>query len=480
MKKLILLLILPANLFCSVSVCSAQNVNKQLVWTLKQCIDHALENNITVKQTELNTGLSELDLQQSRAQALPSLNGFATHNYNFGQTIDPYTNLFANDRVQSNNFALSSSITLFNGLQTYRSIQQHQHELLASKSEADKMKNDISLSIASSYLQVLFSEELVLSAKNQSNITRMQLNRMQKMVEAGALPRARLLELEAQMASEELNVVNAENQRDLSYFGLKQLLDLDISTDLKIVSPDLPLPSEIIITSTPGQVYDAALTVLPEIKSAEYNLMSSKKTVQIAKGGRSPKLTLQGSLATGFSGLSKDIISVTPTGFTSSGYYTVSGEEVVQPTYDVQSKVRSFDRQIDNNFNKSIGLNLTVPIFNALTNKTNIAKAKIAMQKAEFDLSLTKNQIQKNVQQAYADATAALKKYGATKKSMEALEESFKYADKRFSVGDINAVEYNDAKNKLAKTQSDLLQAKYDFVFKQKILDFYQGKSLAF
>lgn len=464
----------------SLPIAIPQEAGKSYEWTLKQCIDYALEHNLLVKQADLNVQFSKETLIQSKAQALPNLNGFVTHNYNFGQTIDPYTNLFARDKVQSNNFALSSSVTLFNGLQTYNTIQQNRLNLMAGKSDADKTKNDISLNITTAYLQVLFSEELLLSAKNQAMVTQMQLERMQKMVAAGALPKARLLDLEAQMALEELSVVNAENQRDLSYLNLKQLLDLDMSADLKIVKPELQLPSEISITSTPGQVYEAALTILPEVKGAEYRLMSSEKTLKAAKGGLSPRLSLQGSLATGFSGLKKDIIDVSLTGYQSSGYYTSSGEEVVEPVFDVQSKVRSFDKQIDDNFNKSIGLNLTVPIFNSLSVKTTIAKAKISKQKAEYDLTLTRNQVQKNVQQAYADAMAALKKYYASKKSREALEEAFKYADKRFNVGDINAVEYNDAKNKLAKAESDLLQAKYDFVFRQKILDFYQGKSLAF
>ena len=458
----------------------SQEQNKKFEWTLKQCLDYALEHNLRVKQSELNTEISKENLLQSQAQTLPNLNGFATHNYNFGQTIDRYTNQFARDRVQSNNFALSSSFTLFQGLQNYHNIQQNQLILMASKTDADKMKNDISLNITTAFLQVLFSEELFASSKNQANITKMQLERMQKMVDAGALSKLKLLEIEAQMAMEELNLVNAENELDLSYLSLKQLLDFDMSTDFKIVKPDLQIPLEINIISTPGQVYDAALTTLPEIKGAEYRLLSSEKTLKVAKGGQSPQLSIQGSFATGFSGLRKDVISATPTGYKQTGYFTANGDEVLEPTFDVQSKVRSFDKQIDDNFNKSIGLNLTIPIFNSLSVKTNIAKAKISKQKAEYDLSLTKNQVQKNVQQAYADATAALKKYKATKKSMDALEESFKYADKRFSVGDINAVEYNDAKNKLAKSQSDLLQAKYNFVFKQKILDFYQGKSLVF
>lgn len=480
MKKTIFLFPFLLSFPFAVLLCTAQDTGKQLEWSLKQCIDHALDHNLQVKQSELNIDFSKQSLNQSWAQTLPSLNGFATHNYNFGQTIDPFTNLFANDQVQSNNFALSSSVTLFNGLQTYNSIRQNQLNLKVNESAADKMKNDISLSIATAYVQVLFSEELLLTAKNQVNITRMQVDRMQKMVDAGALPKARLLELEAQHALEELNVINAENQKDLSYLSLKQLLEFDMSTDLKIRTPILEIPSEISITSTPGQVYDAALTILPEIKGAEYNLLSSARTLKIAQGSRSPRLTLQGSLGTGFSGLSKDIISVTPTGFRSSGYYTAAGEDVIEPTFDVQSEVRSFDKQIDDNFNKSIGLNLTVPIFNGLSIKTNVAKAKIEQQKAELDLALTKNQLRKNVQQAYSDAIASLKKYNATKKSMDAIGESFKYADKRFSVGDMNTVEYNDAKNKLSKVQSDLLQAKYDFVFRQKILDFYQGKSLVF
>ncbi len=463
-------------IFSDLSFSQEPGINGE--WTLKQCIDYALDHNLRVKQAGLNSEISKQNLLQSKAQALPNLNGYLTHNYNFGQTIDPYTNQFATDRVQSNNFALSSSVTLFNGFQTLNNFRQNQLSYLAGKSEEEKMKFDISINIASAYLIILYSEEAVVTAKNQSAITGLQLSRMEKMVNAGALPKSKILELEAQMALEELNVVNAENQKDLSYLTLKQLLDIDAAKELKIAQPEILISAEMSIKSTPGQIYDAALSILPEIKTAEFHLLGSERTLKIAQGGMSPRLSLQGSIATGFSGLRKDIISVTPTGYKASGYFTATGVEVVEPTYNVQSKVRPFNNQINDNFNKSIGLNLSIPIFNSLQVKTNISKAKIARQKAEYDLAITKNQVQKNVQQAYADALAALKKYNATKKSLEALTESFKYADKRFSVGDINSVEYSDAKNKLAKVQSDLLQAKYDFIFKQKILDVYQGKAL--
>lgn len=448
-------------------------------WTLRRCIDHALEHNIQIMQGELSAKLSRQDVIQSKAAALPTLNGFATHSYNFGQTIDRYTNQFAQDRVRSNNFSLNSSVTLFNGFQTVNTIKQNRFNEKASSYDVDKIRNDISLNVAGSYLQVLFSEEQLEIARNQLDITLQQLDRTEKLVRAGSLAKGSLLDIEAQLATEELNLVTAENQLDIAYLNLRQLLELDINEPFRIVKPDISLPGEIKVNTTPGQVYEAAISSLPEIKSAEYRKLSSERMLAIAKGGRSPQLNLNATYGTGYSGARQDIADVIVSGYDTIAV-TTSGESVISPSFTYEYETASFNEQIGDNLNQTIGLNLTIPIFNGWAVKTSIAKAKIGLERAQLDIELTKNTIRKNIQQAYTDAVAATKKHRATQKSVNALKESFHYAEQRFNVGMVTAVEYNDAKNKLTKAQSDLLQAKYDYVFKTKILDFYQGKSLGF
>ncbi|PCJ82429.1 MAG: transporter [Flavobacteriales bacterium] len=453
--------------------------NAQETWDLERCVTHALENNIQIKKTEISSKISKHTLLQSKTEALPNLNGFVNNNYNFGQTIDPFTNEFATERVQSNAFSLNSSVTLFNGLQTWNTIKQNEYSFLASQKDIDKIKNDISLSVAANYLQVLFNEEQIEIASSQLRISEMQVERTQKLVYVGSLPKGSLLEIEAQKATEELNVVNAENALQMAYLDLKQLLELNASTDFKIEKPEMEIPTEPKILSTPGQVYDAALGKMPQIKSAEYRLGSNEKQLAVAKGGRSPRLALSGSYGTGYSGNRKEVVDTTGFSFIPLGA-TASGEEVFFPQYTTITEPRSFGKQLDDNLNQSVGLSLSVPIFNGWAVQTNINKARLAIENAEYDLQLARNQLRKDIEQAYANAVAALKKHRATKKSLIALEESFKYTEQKFNVGMVNAVEYNDVKNKLAKAQSDLLQAKYDYVFKTKILDFYQGIPLVF
>lgn len=471
--------ILPALTYLILILSSAafsQQLSK--TWTLRQCIDYALENNIRIKQNELNTQLAEQALLQSKATALPNLNANAFHNYNFGRTIDPFTNEFVTDRVLSNSFSISSNVTLFNGFQTINTIRQNQLDFLASKYDVDKTRNDISLAIANNYLQILFSEELVQIARNQVGIIKQQLDRTKKLVEAGALAKGSLLDIEAQAATDELQLVNAENQLELSYLSLIQLLDLDSENDFEIAKPDIDIPDESILIGTPGQIYGAALSIQPQIKSAEFRVKSSQKGLSVARGGRSPRLSLGGSYGTGYSDARKNITTTSTVDMLIG--YTLSGEGVYAPFNEYGYETTPFNNQIDDNINQSFGFNLSIPIFNGLQTKTSISRSEIAVKNAQYELQLKKNQLNKDIRQAYADARAALKRYHATAKTVSALQEAFNYTGQKFDVGMVTSVEYNDAKNKLVKAKSDLLQAKYDYVFKTKVLNFYQGKSLAF
>jgi outer membrane protein len=448
--------------------------------TLEQCIDFALKNNIQIKQTELNTDLSKVNLTQSQANLLPSLNANASHSYNIGRTIDRFTNQFADAQVLSQNFGLSTDITLFSGLQNINTIQQNRYTYLASKYDVDKMKNDVSLNVATAYLQVLYAMEALENAKNQMGITAAQVERTKKLVEAGTAANGALLDIKAQLASEELTVTTTQNQLDIAYLSLAQLLNLTTTEGFGIAKPELNVANQALLDVNPNQVYNSAVTTLPEIKSAEFKVKSADKAVDVAWGGLSPRLSFSASYGTGYSGLSQRVIG-TPNflGYGPSGDFTSAGDTVLTPYFSSPATEKiPFADQYKNNVNKSFGFFLTVPIFNRFQTKTSIDRARIQMLNAELTVESTKLQVQKNIQQAYADASALLKKYNATVKTVEAMQESFKYTQQKFDVGMINTNDYNDAKNKLIKAQSDLLQAKYEFVFKTKVLDFYQGKPL--
>jgi outer membrane protein len=450
-------------------------------WTLQQCVDYALKNNLQIRQTEINTQTNQLLLTQYKANLLPTLNGSGSHTYNYGRTIDPFTNLPINTEVLSDNASLNAGLVLFSGFQKFNTARQGQYDVLAAYQDGEKMKNDISLNIASAYLQILFSDELLTIAHNQVGISEIQVERTKKLVDAGALARGNLLLLQAQLATDELGEANARNQVDLSYLSLAQLLDLDSAGTFSIVKPQLAVPSESLLTLNASQIYSIALGVQPGVKGAQYRLKSYDMQLRVAKGAAYPRLSLFGSLGTFYSGAVIEEVG-TPT-FT--GTFSPTGDvvgppyqAVMQPNYNVQTRITPFSNQVSNNFSQSFGLSLSIPIFNGLQTYTSVERAKLQLKNADLNLQIQELQLRKTIQQAYADANAALIKYSATLKSVEATKESFKYTEQKFNVGLLNSLDFNDAKNKLIKAQSDLLQAKYDYIFKVKVLDFYQGKPL--
>jgi outer membrane protein len=451
-------------------------------WSLEECIDYALKNNIQVKQSELNTGLSKVNLLQSEGQLLPSINGNASHSYNIGRTIDRFTNQFADAQVLSQNLYVSAEITLFSGLQNINTIKQNRYEYLASKYDVDKMKNDVSLNVATAYLQALFAMDLVMNAKNQAAITTTQVNRTKQLVDAGTSAKGTLLDIQAQLAAEELSLTSAQNQLDIALLSLAQLLNLPSAEGFSIVKPDLSILNESLLTSTPTAIYNAAISNLPEVKSAEFRLKSADRGVKTAWGGLSPRLSFSASYGTGYSGASQRVLGLPEfSGYSPNGDVTSSGDTVYTPVFTNPTFEKiPFSDQYRDNVNKSFGFYLQIPIFNKFQTKTAIDRAKIQKMSAELTIESTKLQIQKNVQQAYADANAGLKKYASSMKALEAMQESFKYTEQKFNVGMVNTTDYNAAKNLMAKAQSDLLQAKYEYVFKSKVLDFYQGKPLKF
>ncbi len=284
------------------SLCQSNILSAQKVWKLEDCINYAFENNLQIKQQVLNTRYNSNVLLQSKINLAPDLNAGAGYGISWGRALDETTYTFTQDqRIMSSNTNISSSLTLFSGLQQFNTIKQNEFNLLASLQDLEKLRNDISLAIAAGYLQILFNSELLGVAKNQLEITQMQVNRTSKLVDAGSLARGSLLEIEAQAASEELNVINAANQLDISYLTLTQLLDLDSVGDFTIDIPEFGDIADQEILLTVNSVFNEANALLPQIKSAEYQLSSSEKGLGIAKGARSPSLNLNGSYGTGYS-----------------------------------------------------------------------------------------------------------------------------------------------------------------------------------
>jgi len=449
------------------------------VWTLEECISYALENNLQIQQNELSQKLADYDLKQAKYNILPDLNGFATHAYNFGQTIDPFTNQFANTQVRSNSFSISSTFTIFNGFKNVNTVKQNQAQQKSAQFDLEKMKNDISLNIANSFLGILFNQELLSNAEAQLRITQQQIKRIRKQVEAGALPQGALKDIDAQFASEELNVVNAENQLKLSKLNLEQILRLESSDQFEILSPDLSNFNGVKELISPGALYISALETMPEIKSAEYNLFASTKGTQIARSRYMPTLSVSGSMGTGFSGANREVINLVNPQFIENGNVTESGERILSPSVTPVFQDKSFTDQFSDNENKSIRFSLAIPIFNKFSARIGVKRAKIQEQLADLNYESTKLALRQNIESAHNDAVAALKRFRAAEKSVSALETSFAYTQERYNVGIINSFDFNNEKNRLINSQSELLQAKYNYIFSTKVLDFYQGGGIS-
>ncbi|MEJ5302070.1 MAG: TolC family protein [Bacteroidales bacterium] len=449
-------------------------------WTLEECINYARSRNINVKKQLLNVQLQKDQLNQSKLATLPTLNGNASHVYNWGQTIDPFTNQFATERVRSNNFYISTQMTLFNGFQKLNTIRRNQLALRISEIEVERMMNDISLNVVTFYLQGLYAIEVLKNAENQLELVRQQRERIAQLVEAGTLARGELLNMDAQVAAAELQEVEARNNFDIALLQLAQLIDLENPESFTIKAPDISIPEgEIPIPEVEG-VVSYALAHQPEIISSEMRKQQSEKDYEVARGGLSPVLSLGGSWGTGYSGAAREIdpdipptILSYPIGITQNSQDTVRGY-----TTQYSYRIKPFKDQLKANENKSFGLYLNIPIFNGYRVRNSIQQARIARESAELDLQLARNNLRKLITQAHADAQAALKKYHSARRKMEAQEESFHYASEKYAVGLLTAVEYNQNKEDLNKARSELLQAKYDFIFKTRILDFYQGKPI--
>ena len=454
------------------------SLSAQQAWSIEDCLQYAMANNIQIKQQVLNTEYNENLLKQSKLGQIPSLSGSANYGFSTGRTLDQTTYRYTNQQINSVNMGLSSYTNLFNGLQVRNTIQQNQLNLMASYQDVESVKNEISLNIAAAYLNIMFNRELVTVTMSQLEITGQQVDRTRKMVEAGRLARGNALELQAQFAGEEVNLVNAENQLSISLLNLQQILHLPIDTTFEILIPELADPDENPLLVDAQEVYSIAEEIMPEVKSAMLSLESAEKGLAIAKGARSPQLYLSANYNSGYSDVRQQIVEVGPPQQIPLGE-TVSGEPVVSYPQDIPVfGAYPFFDQVRDNRNAGVGLGLSIPIFNSWSINTNIANARIMHENAKLDLQNRQLALYASIQQAYADALAALKKFNATQQALTSMEESFKYTEKKFEVGLVNTVDYNMSKNQLIATQSDLLQAKYDFIFRTKILNFYRGEPI--
>lgn len=467
-------------LFSSICFNSSIVAQTNSQWDLQACIDYAQKHNISLKQAEIQTRISKNNYLQSEVGILPTFNAGAQHTYNFGRTIDRYTNTFANSQVLSQNFYLSSNVVLWSGLAQYNNIKANQYQYLSRTENYLQQQNDLALNIATNYINVIFSEEILAIAKTSYSLTEEQLARTEKLVTAGSLAKSVAYDLKAQLANDNVSVINADNNYQIALLSLKQLLNLDSLNQFQITRPNIEVAQQDLSSLSVQHIYETALKNQHSIKSAQYNLLASEKSLNVAKGKVSPTLSATGSLGTGTSELNKKIVSTTVTGYDPVAA-TLDGSTIVyQPHYTINTEKKPFADQFSENVNKSIGFTLSVPIFNGLQTITGVKNAQLNVLNAKYAQDLTEQNLFKTIAQAYANAQAALSKYNANKLSVEAAEQSFTFTQQKFNAGSISSFDFSTAKSRLQNAQSNLVQSKYDYIFKLKVLDYYQGKELKF
>ncbi|WP_299757058.1 TolC family protein [uncultured Pontibacter sp.] len=478
-----LLLALGISLAGTTGAWAQQDPSGDGVWTLQEAVEYAKVNNLQVKQTNLNRKINEIDYKQSQLDRLPILNANGSYFFNTGSFQDPVTFSVQTQEAQTANFSASASVPLFQGFRQTNLIKQNKLELEASQQDVLSTQNDITIQLVTSYLNILFSDELIKTSELQRDATRQQLDRTRILFDAGSVAENSVLDLESQLATDELNVINATNQRDISRLNLMQLLNIKANEEFSIQIPELPEPDQYPLVVDGSQVYDIAVQTLPAIKAVDLRVQSAQKGVDAARGNYFPRISLGAGINTRYSSTSNFIVGredrfieqvfyTNPQGTEQQSFYLLQPA----PIYDDYS----FLDQAKDNVGKNYGFTLSVPIFNGFQVRNSVQRAIISQENANLNADIARNNLRQTIEQAYVDAVAAKRKYNASREQVRAAERNVRNAELRLNSGIINSVEYVIVANTFRSAQSELLQAKYDYIFKLKVLDFYQGKDISF
>ncbi len=419
----------------------------QKQWTLKECVDHALKNNITIKQNQLNVQLAEKDVAIAKGNFLPDLNGSASSGLSFGLSVQNGARV-STDNFNSS-FNLNSRATIFNGFRNLNTYKQAKLGVETSKLDLEVIENDISLRVINSYLNVLFAKENLSVAKTQAEISNKQIQRVKAQFEAGSIPKGDMLNVESTAANDAQNVITQQNSLDLSLLNLSQLLQVS-SINFDVVKIEIDSPSSALLYDDSSTVYDKALTNRPEIERAKLNIENSDLGIELAKGAYLPTLTFSAGARTNYV----------------HRFDTTFGRN------------DNFFKQLNEELGYNIGLSLNIPIFNRFQTKNRVAKSRINKENSELALESQKLQLRQTIETSFLDAKAAAKTYEAAEISLEAQKEAFKNAQVSYDYGSMTQFDFDQVRNRLVNAEGAMIRAKYDYVFKTKVLKFYFGESI--
>ena len=414
-------------------------------WNLRECIDYAIEHNISIKQQENNVKNQEVSLSTAKNSRLPNLQASASESLGFGRGLTS-NNTYANRNTQSTSFNLGSDVPIYTGGQITNQIRQNKLNLQAALADLEKAKENISMQVASAYLEAVYQKDLVTVAERQKELSEAQARRVELLFQNGKVSETELAEANSHVAADELSLTQQQNSRMLALLDLSQLLELPTPEEFDIQRPEVNDPATVILT-TPDVIYAEALNIKPQIQAGKLNVLSAERGVRIAQSGHYPSVHFSAGMG--------------------SNYYKTSG-----------FKADPFSKQMDDNFNQSLGVSLSVPIFNRFATRNAVRQARLQVTSQQMQLEETKKALYKEIQQAYYNALAAQKQCISSYAALQSSQTAFNLMQKKYENGKATATEYQESKTALQKAESTALQSRYTFLFRQKIIEFYRGRPL--
>lgn len=459
-------------------VCNITIQAQSKKWTLEECVTYAIQNNISIKQSELDSKMALIDKKSAVGRFLPSLNASASHSWNIGLNQDITTGLLQNKTTQFTSAGANVGIDIYSGLQNQNTLRKANLSIVAAKYQLVKMQEDVALNVANAFLQVLFNKENLKVQKEQLRINEKQYVRSEELVKVGSIPRGDLLDVKATLALNNQNVITAENSLLISKLSLSHLLQLKDFENFDVVDDTDVKDANNIMAQTPSAIYEKAFEGRTELKIARTNLEIAEKNVAIAKGAFQP--TLQGFYSfnsrVAYSDRVTGVIPSTSNPTSIVGFVEGTNQNVLSPNFTrVLGNPAPFFDQFNTNKGQSFGMQLSVPVFNGFSARNNVERSKVSLERSKIAVEQQNLDLQRNVYTAFADAKGALNAYESSVAALEARQGAYNYATEKYSVGLMNSFDFNQSQTLLTNAQSEVLRTKYDYIFKIKILEFYFG-----
>lgn len=464
-------------LFATAATNAQNTAGTQL--TLKQCVETAIQNNQLVRQAEYQAEVDKVAYKQAKGNQLPFISGNVNHGINQGRSIDPFTNTYANQQINFAQYSINTNVTIWNGSSIQNNIKQNELNAKASEMDWQQQKDNITINVILAYLQVLSNQEQLNIARNQVEVTKGQVARLETLNNSGAIAPSVLYDLRGQLGTDELNVITVKNNLETARISLAQLMNVQYDPTVQLEN----FPAQVTPTLYDGNadnIYQAATQQLALVKAADYRKQSAQKRYLSAKGQLLPTLSFNGGLGTNYSSVASTQELIGTADLSTKSYVTVGTTQypVFAPTNNYLSRKITYMDQLSNNFNSSLSIGLQIPILSGLRLRSNVNLARIAEKRTDFEAKTVRTQLRQAVDQAYINMNTAMERYQALARQLQDFTLSFKAAEVKFNSGVNTSVEYMLAKNNVDRSNANYIAAKYDYLLRVKVLDFYQGKPL--